>query len=249
MSNERQILEMWINGRMVHSPRTMYKGGQKHEFIMDLDLLNLPLLYELYYKCGGTKSVVDFYYLLPGYSMEMGVKRISPYMVDLNMVQLVEKYHDIDPEIPITIGVEEIFDPVIVLDTQGNILPSKPQIPLSKEEQLKFLLTDIDFNDTYKSITTQEFTKVGKDDAIPEVNDPVHEVNNAEVNDAELVVNDPVHEVNNAEVNDAKLVVNDPVHEDNDAEPEEEEYEESGEGEMADVAEDDRADDEFSRRY
>ncbi|KAG8380808.1 hypothetical protein BUALT_Bualt06G0055000 [Buddleja alternifolia] len=114
-------------------------------------------------------------------------------MVDLSMVQLVEKYHGIDPKIPIKIWVEEICDPIIVLDTQGNILPSEPQIPLSKEEQLKFLLTDIDFNDTYESNATQEFTKVGEDDAIPRVNDPVHEDN------AEPAVNDPVHEDNDAE--------------------------------------------------
>ncbi|KAG8363911.1 hypothetical protein BUALT_Bualt19G0071700 [Buddleja alternifolia] len=213
MSNERQILEMCINGRMVHSYETVYKGGQKHEFLIDLDLLNLPLLYELYNKCGGTKSTADFYYLLSGYSMEMGVKRIFPNMldlnmVDLNMVNLVEKYGGIDSGIPIRIWVEEICDPVIVLDTQGNILPSKAQTHLSKEEQLKFLLTDIDFNDTYESIATQEFTKVGEDDAIPEVNDRVHEVDDAEP------------EVNNAELNDTEPAVIDPVHEVDDAEPE-----------------------------
>ncbi|KAG8380766.1 hypothetical protein BUALT_Bualt06G0050200 [Buddleja alternifolia] len=213
MSNERQILEMWINGRMVHSPETMYKGGQKHEFLIDLDLLNLTVLYELYYKYGGTKSVVDFYYLLPGYSLRRWELRLfPPYIVDLNMV--------------------------------------------------------------------------GEDDAIPGVNDPVHEVNNAEVHeddDAEPGVNDPVHEEDDAEpevnaMNNEEEVHASPIQEEDQRSRAakkgkgisteegmqtearhsirevkkrkekgiEEECEEIEEGEMDDVAEDDRANDEFS---
>ncbi|KAG8377258.1 hypothetical protein BUALT_Bualt08G0009500 [Buddleja alternifolia] len=168
-------------------------------------------------------------------------------MVDLSMVQLVEKYDDIDPGIPIRIWIEEIY---------------------------------IDFNDTCESISTQEFTKVGEDDAIPEVNDPVHEVDDAEpkvntakVNDAEPAVNDPVDEGDNAEteanavpkvnvVNNEEEVPASPIqYGDYFAESEdsrsdfddfsdadyiqEKECEECEEGERAD-GNDDRADDEFS---
>ncbi|KAG8385588.1 hypothetical protein BUALT_Bualt03G0060800 [Buddleja alternifolia] len=44
-----------------------------------------------------------------------------------------------------------------------NMVPLQMEVPLSQEDKLQFLLTDIDFNDSYESVATQEFSR-GVDD-------------------------------------------------------------------------------------
>ncbi|KAG8383701.1 hypothetical protein BUALT_Bualt04G0041300 [Buddleja alternifolia] len=156
---------MWVNGKMVHTPTKKYVGGQKHEFYIDLDVLNLAALYQMYIKYGGRRHVVDFYYIRLGWSFDIGLRLIRNDLGDMVMCVLVRHFDGLGPGIPIEIWVDEVDDPVVPFATPMNMVPLQMEVPLSQEDKLQFLLTDIDFNDSYESVATQEFSRGVDDEA------------------------------------------------------------------------------------
>ncbi|KAG8368913.1 hypothetical protein BUALT_Bualt15G0095900 [Buddleja alternifolia] len=150
---------MWVNDKMVHTPTKKYEDGQKHEFYINLDVLNLTALYLMYIKCGGRRPVVDFYYTRPGWSFDIGLRLIRNDFGDNVVCDLVRDFDGLDPGIPIEIQVDRVDDPVVPFGTPMNMVPIQMEVPLSQEDKLQFLLIDIDFNDSYKTVATQEFSK------------------------------------------------------------------------------------------
>ncbi|KAG8373189.1 hypothetical protein BUALT_Bualt12G0145200 [Buddleja alternifolia] len=171
-----------------------YVGGQMHDFVIDLDRLNLNGLFDMYTKCGGGKALVNFYFQIPGYPLDMGLRIIRNDLVDITMVDLVTAHAGMDPGIPIPIWVEEIVDPIASYDADWNPLNGM-ELP---DERYKFLLTDIDFNDSYESEATQGFGGVAETDetVLESNNEIVPESNNETVTESNR---ETVNEDNNDE--------------------------------------------------
>ncbi|KAK4434898.1 hypothetical protein Salat_0652700 [Sesamum alatum] len=67
---------------------------------------------------------------------------------------MVRVYDGVD--VPVVIYVEEVCDPLLVIDTQGNILPNI-MAGGDKDAEMNLLMSDIDFTDDYESVATQQF--------------------------------------------------------------------------------------------
>ncbi|KAK4426785.1 hypothetical protein Salat_1447200 [Sesamum alatum] len=67
---------------------------------------------------------------------------------------MVRVYDGVD--VPVVIYVEEVCDPLLVIDTQGNILPNI-MAGGDKDAEMNLLMFGIDFTDNYESVETQQF--------------------------------------------------------------------------------------------
>ncbi|KAG8388130.1 hypothetical protein BUALT_Bualt02G0093900 [Buddleja alternifolia] len=172
MTNVNQVIEMWVNGKMLRSSTVKYVGGQMHKFVSDLDMLSYQSLVDMYMSCGGRKSVVNFYFKKPGVPLDVGLRTIRYDLVDITMCDLVGAYDGLDPDIHIPIWVEEIADPIAVIDAKGNPLDLMELL----SDKRNYLLTGIDFNDSYEADAIQGFRRVeveevgSNNETVPEIN-------------------------------------------------------------------------------
>ncbi|KAL0433327.1 UNVERIFIED_CONTAM: hypothetical protein Slati_2667000 [Sesamum latifolium] len=67
---------------------------------------------------------------------------------------MVRVYDEVD--VPVAIYVEEVCDPILVIDTQGNILPNI-MTGGDKDAEMNSLMSGIDFTDDYERVATQQF--------------------------------------------------------------------------------------------
>ncbi|KAG8390382.1 hypothetical protein BUALT_Bualt01G0077600 [Buddleja alternifolia] len=112
MTSANQLIEMWVNGKILGSPTVKYVDGQMHKFVIDLDRLIYQSLVDMYMSCGGRKSVVNFYFKQLGVPLDVGLRIIRYDLVDITMCDLVSAYDRLDPDIHISTWVEEIADPI-----------------------------------------------------------------------------------------------------------------------------------------
>ncbi|PIN13001.1 hypothetical protein CDL12_14383 [Handroanthus impetiginosus] len=141
---------MCIGGHFDHSEEVTYVGGCKCYFEgVDMDRFWFDDLYELYKKCGGRKTNVNFYY-------------------NLQISKMMEAYRGVG--VPINIYViEEVDDPLMAMDLEGNILPNEinvqerndesMQLVPYEEEKMNKLLSGINFDDEFEAVRTQHFTQ------------------------------------------------------------------------------------------
>ncbi|KAL0387445.1 UNVERIFIED_CONTAM: hypothetical protein Sradi_2626300 [Sesamum radiatum] len=84
----------------------------------------------------------------------MGLRLLHNDSSDFAIGEMVRIYNEVD--VPVTIYVEEVCDPLLVIDTQGNILP-KIMTGGDKDAEMNLLMSGIDFTDDYESVATQQF--------------------------------------------------------------------------------------------
>lgn len=61
------------------------------------------------------KLLLNFYYKLLGYSLEMGLRLLHSDRSDFEIREMVRVYDGID--VPLPIYVEKLCDPLVVIDT------------------------------------------------------------------------------------------------------------------------------------
>ncbi|PIM99194.1 hypothetical protein CDL12_28315 [Handroanthus impetiginosus] len=161
-------IHIWIGGHFDYSEEVTYVGGCKYYFEgVDMDRFWFDDLYELYEKCGGRKTNVNFYHSMPGYPLNMGLQLINR-MEDLQILKMVEAYRGV--EVPINIYVvEEVDNPLMAMDLEGNILLNEinvherndksMQLVPYEEEKMNKLLSGINFNDEFEAAGTQPSTQ------------------------------------------------------------------------------------------
>ncbi|PIN16603.1 hypothetical protein CDL12_10742 [Handroanthus impetiginosus] len=115
---------MRVGGRLDHTDGVKYVGGVKYYYEnIDLDRFWFEDLYSLYGMSGGTCTNVNFYYTPPGHPLDLYSLRLINCMTHFAILEMIQGYKGV--QIPISIYVEELDDPLLVLDPKGNILPNK----------------------------------------------------------------------------------------------------------------------------
>ncbi|PIN24365.1 hypothetical protein CDL12_02898 [Handroanthus impetiginosus] len=164
-------IQMWVGGHFEHSPVVKYVGGVYYYYEdIDLDKFWFDDLYKLYERCGGQKTNVNFYYNRPGYPLDMGLRLINR-LIDVAIGEMVEAYRG--TELPISIYVEELDDPLVSMDEDGNLLPNRMTVEKRNEESMQLvpygqdkmstLLHGINFDDEFEEMATQQFTQSDSD--------------------------------------------------------------------------------------
>ncbi|PIN19662.1 hypothetical protein CDL12_07654 [Handroanthus impetiginosus] len=127
---EDACIHMWVGGHLDCINGVKYVGRVKYYYEnIDLDRFWFENLYSLYGMSGGTCTNVNFYYTPPGHPLDLYSLRLINRMADFAILEMIQSYKDV--QIPISIYVEELDDPLLVLDPKGNILPYKMHV---KEE-------------------------------------------------------------------------------------------------------------------
>ncbi|KAK9732443.1 hypothetical protein RND81_04G000600 [Saponaria officinalis] len=107
--------------------KTYYVGGKIKNFEEDSDELCWFCLEELALKCDIYKKINRIYYLLPGKSLEEGLRKVYNDKEVLEMIDIVAKNKVID--LYVEHGVDQ---PVILEDPQTKNTPTK-NIPSPKK--------------------------------------------------------------------------------------------------------------------
>ncbi|KAG8380973.1 hypothetical protein BUALT_Bualt06G0072100 [Buddleja alternifolia] len=112
MDDNYHDVEMWIGGKFVDmGSRLVYEGGKKKIFEdVDLDRFSLDDIFEMYTKCGGKCSIVDFYFKRPGVALEIGLRTINRHLPDLSIGEMAAAYEGL--ECNVVLYAEDIAAPI-----------------------------------------------------------------------------------------------------------------------------------------
>ncbi|PIM97603.1 Chlorogenate--glucarate O-hydroxycinnamoyltransferase [Handroanthus impetiginosus] len=111
----------------------------------------------MYKEAGGTGTTVNFHFVVPGLSMEFGLRRIQG---DIGITDIIHYFSGLDECI---IYAEDVdCSPLQAIDIEGNIIFTKNSSEVIEtqtvEEEIQSLVLGIDFNDNYEELTTQAST-------------------------------------------------------------------------------------------
>lgn len=123
---------VWVGGTFVHNPRITYKGGRREIFKnYDLDRISMHDFFWMYKEMGGKKGNINVYYLLPNYSLENGLRELR----DDESIRDLQRVFENIPYC--SIYVEESYDPIAMIDTQGNIMdPNQPTLAIERQTDM-----------------------------------------------------------------------------------------------------------------
>ncbi|KAL0430340.1 UNVERIFIED_CONTAM: hypothetical protein Sradi_0660000 [Sesamum radiatum] len=115
---------VWVGGVIEWTPTVRYVGGSK-VWIPNVDRERIYYgdLLDMYVKAGGKGLNIVIYYCLPGQTMDNGIRMLNG---DDGIRELLREYKGLSV---IPIYFEEKQGPLLVIDTQGNILPIEDPTP------------------------------------------------------------------------------------------------------------------------
>ncbi|KAK4411963.1 hypothetical protein Salat_2998900, partial [Sesamum alatum] len=116
--------DVWVGGVIVWVPTIRYIGGIRVLFPdVDKERLYYGDLLEMYAKAGGKGLNVVIHYCLLGHTLDNGLKMLNG---DEGIRELLRDFQGLSV---IPIYFEEKQGPLLVVDTQGNIISTDEQIP------------------------------------------------------------------------------------------------------------------------
>ncbi|KAG8371285.1 hypothetical protein BUALT_Bualt13G0071600 [Buddleja alternifolia] len=132
--------------------------GASNSSLAHLSVLKSSKSPPLHHRC---RSIIESYKMVLD-NLKRVPKSCSNENTKVNfqtLMMMLDGIDVFDSGIPIEIGVDELDDPVVPFATPMNMVPLQMEVSLSQEDKLQFLLIDIDFNDSYESVATQEFSR------------------------------------------------------------------------------------------
>ncbi|KAK4437136.1 hypothetical protein Salat_0047500 [Sesamum alatum] len=145
--------DVWVGGVIVWVPTIRYIGGIRVLFPdVDKERLYYGDLLEMYAKAGGKGLNVVIHYCLPGHTLDNGLKMLNG---DEGIRELLRDFKGLSV---IPLYFEEKQGPLLVVDTQGNIISTDEQIPrLSFHDDFEPFHNEFDAPILDEAINSPEF--------------------------------------------------------------------------------------------
>ncbi|KAK4426260.1 hypothetical protein Salat_1394500 [Sesamum alatum] len=116
--------DVWVGGVIEWVPKIRYVGGSRVWFPdVDKEMIYYGDLIDMYVKAGGKGLNIVVYYYLSGMTLDNGIRLLNG---DDGIRELIRAYKGLSV---IPIYFEEKQSLLLVVNTQGNILPTEDPIP------------------------------------------------------------------------------------------------------------------------
>ncbi|KAK4438723.1 hypothetical protein Salat_0206900 [Sesamum alatum] len=122
--NDYVTFDVWLGGVVQWVPTIRYVDGWRMMFPdVDIERIFYHVILDMYKEGGGKALNVIVYWSLPGMSSDNGIRILRG---DEGIVELSKAYKNLPV---ISIYIEEKEGPLLVLDTQGNVITSQKKVP------------------------------------------------------------------------------------------------------------------------